>query len=269
MSTDDNREYFQGIEKEKHNSLSTLMDEWKTEISGCPKILFHDDNKFYDPIDYFVSDGFFPNYYNQKHKVLFIGREARYNSGNDYVLGELNYLKTTTSINAITFFRRILYITYGIKNNGKIAFNDIPYANIIVEEMINTNNFGFALMNISKYSNDRKDGGKADIKLINRFLEDSKLNRRNYILEEIELLEPDLIITANLWDGKIEEKYLSIIFPNITLKSSIENKLNYYEMINNNKIYKIIDLWHFSMPGSDENYFYTPVFELLENEKFS
>jgi hypothetical protein len=268
MDADKLEKYFKVNERGKRLSILTLMNEWKAEILKCQPILFHDDNKLYKAIDYFGMDGFFPNYFNQKTKVLFIGRESRYNSGNDSVLGTLDYFNNTTNINASTFFRRILYITYGIRNNGKISFQDIPCANEIVEEMVKTNNFGFALINISKYSNDRKDGAKADVKLINRFLEDSKLDVRNFILEEIELLEPDIIITANLWDGKIENKYLSVIFPNILLKSSMDNKLNYYEMKHNNRLLKIVDLWHFSMPGSDDDYFYNPVIELLNKECF-
>jgi len=176
-------------------------------------------------------------------------------------------LKNKHNINSSTFFRRLLYIVYGIRNKGKIAFPDIPYANEITEEMIETKNFGFALMNVSKYSNDRKDGAKSDVKLINRFLEDSELGKRNFFLEEIELLEPDIIITANLWDGKIESKHLSLLFPNVSLIRSIENRVNYYKMNYNGRVYDIIDLWHFSMPGSDKDFFYDPVMEIVTKEK--
>ena len=197
---------FCGNEKNKREKLLCLMNDWRKEISDKPDIIFYDDKKYYKTKDYFGIDGFFPKYLSQKHKVLFIGREARNNSGNDSVLGTIDYfMKNNKKINSSTFYRRLLYLTYGIINKGKIAFEDLPYANEIAQNMIITKRFGFALMNISKYSNDRADGAKADVKLINQFLEDSNLEKRNFILEEIELLQPDIIITANLWDGKIND----------------------------------------------------------------
>jgi len=91
-------------------------------------------------------------------------------------------MKNNEKINSSTFYRRLLYLTYGIINKGKIAFEDLPYANEIAQNMIITKRFGFALMNISKYSNDRADGAKADVKLINQFLEDSNLEKRNLLI---------------------------------------------------------------------------------------
>jgi len=90
-------ELFHGIEEPKRLLLNKLMDDWKSEISIKPPILFHDDNKTYNTIDYFGTDGFFPNYFNQNTKVLFKGRESRNNSGNDSVLGTIDlegYIKS-------------------------------------------------------------------------------------------------------------------------------------------------------------------------------
>lgn len=69
--------------------------------------------------------------------------------------------------------------------------------------MVQNNHYGFAIMNISKYSNYADNGATADFHLINQFLKDSDLRKRNFIREEITLLEPDIIIAANLWESKI------------------------------------------------------------------
>jgi hypothetical protein len=239
------------------------MKEWKKEISKKPKIVFFDDNEEYSPEEYFYLDGFFPNYYNHDPKILFIAREARKTSGEDFIENSLLYFKSDAKINDSIFWRRIFYILYGIRTKGKINFDNIPYPYDFVRELDKNNNYGFALMNISKYSNDREDGGKkADTVLINRFLEDSNLSIRNYFKEELEILDPDVIITANLWDGKINEGYLNICFNDIKPIKSIEGA-NLSTMVINKKNIKIIDLYHFSMPGSDKNYYYDPVNKLL------
>lgn len=65
--------------------------------------------------------------------------------------------------------------------------------------MVETNNFGFAVMQLSKYSNDSDEGSIRNVEMMNRFLEDSELDKRNFFMEELSLLDPDIIITANLW----------------------------------------------------------------------
>jgi hypothetical protein len=258
--------YFSENEVEKRSELLSLMDDWKKEISLKKKIKFYDDNKNYAPEDYFYYDGFFPNYYNQELKTLFIAREARYCSGEDFIENSLNYFKSDAKINDSIFWRRIFYMLYGIRTKGQYKFDDIPYPYDFIKEIDKINNYGFALMNISKYSNDRDDGGKkADVTLMNQFLEDSNLNKRNYFKEELEILDPDIIITANLWDGKIKEEYINICFNEMTSLKHIEGKASLFSMELNNKEIKVIDLYHFSMPGSDKEYYYDPVIDLLFN----
>lgn len=257
-------EYFTENEDENRRKIFKLMKDWKNEISKKGKIVFFDDKKSYPPEDYFYLDGFFPNYYGKEPKVLFIAREARWQSGQDFIENSVKYFKTAEGINSVLFWRRIFYILYGIRTNGKIEFHDIPYPYDYVMELKEKNDYGFALMNISKYSNDREDGGKkADATLMNQFLKDSALDKRNFFKEEIEILDPDIIITANLWDGKIEEKYMNLCFNEIKKVKSIEGATLSTMMIKEKSI-KIIDLYHFSQPGlSDKNYFYDPVINLL------
>ena len=120
-------------------------------------------------------------------------------------------------------------------------------------------------MNISKYSNDSENSATADYDLINRFLADSNLTKRNFIREEIELLDPDIIITANLWDTKIKQEYLELVFPTGDFEEvkSSKNEAILYDFQFNQKKIKFIDAFHFSARGSDEGKFYEPIMNLL------
>lgn len=249
------------------NQLDSLFADWKSSVRSKPKIEFHEDKKLYDAIEYFNEDGFFPGYVDSKPRVLFIGRESRYISGKNRIAAELERLCINNpNPQKSSYWRRIFYLAYGIKNTGKFKYNEIPYADEIFKEMLKSADFNFAIMNISKYSNDAEDGANADYKLINRSLEDSLLESRNFVREEIELLNPDIIISANLWNGKINEQFLEKIFPSDDFSATQEdkNKTAYiYDFILNDKKIKFLDLYHFSAIKNDEETFYNPAMELL------
>jgi hypothetical protein len=125
-------------------------------------------------------------------------------------------------------------------------------------------------MEISKYSNNADDGEKADWKLINKFLEDSHLEKRNYFQEELKILDPDYIISGNLLNGRIEKKYLDLCFGKLMPlegypKDSPEAFL--HEMDLDGKKVKLVDAWAFALRGYDEDCFYTPIKELLFSDR--
>jgi hypothetical protein len=256
---------FPDNEREKRQRIDFLMDEWKKEVSKS-KVLFREDNILCSGDKYFVSDGFFPNYFSQKNKrVLFIGREPRGISGNDLIERIINTFRN--DIKFSPSWRRILYMAYGIKNNGLIKFEEVKEktANGIAKEMVKDNDYGYAMMNFSKYSNDCEDGGTADVDLINKFIEDSHLDKRNFLKEELEILDPDIIITANLWDKKIiRNEYLEYMFKDIKFVGNEGGVANLSTMELNGKTIRIIDLYHFSRPFvGDQEYYYDPVMKLL------
>ena len=252
----------------KRKELEKIMDEWKNLIRTKNNIIFPDDEKQYPAIDYFNSDGFFPGYFLEHPKVLFIGRESRYSSGGDRVQSDFDWF-STGSLNSSSYWRRIFYLVYGIKNKGKYKYSDIPYANEILDKMKEENNFGFAIMNISKYANESDDGANANYELINQFLIDSELTKRNFIKEEIELLEPDIIITSNLWNGKINNNELQKVFPDKYFSNTkeINNVACLYDFKLGNRTIKLLNLFHFSSRGSDNSMFYTPSMDLLYGKK--
>jgi hypothetical protein len=259
---------FSGIEVEKRKKINLLMQDWRNAIPSI-KIKFADDNKNYPAKDYFAGDGFFPSYYSQKIKVLFIGREARWMTVlgyNDYIATfMLEFFQKNNDHNQRQFTRHLLYIVEGIKSNGSLKFEEVKRktANGIAKEMVSSNDYGYAMMNISKYSNDSKGGDVANVKLINSFLEHSSLEKRNFFQEELAILDPDVIITGNLWDGKIEHKYLDFCFGEKKKIKEIRGKAIVYETKVLRKKIKLIDLYAFSSRYSDKEYFYDPIMKLL------
>lgn len=251
-------------ENEKKSQLDNLMSDWKDVIKTKEQIIFPDTGTYYDAIEYFYSDGFYPGYFSAKKKILFIGREARYASGNDRVQKDLEWFKND-SLTGSNYWRRLFYIAYGIEHDGKISFENIPNANDISTSMLENKSFNFAIMNVSKYSNDQEDGATANFQLINQFLKDSDLDKRNFVREEIEMLDPDIIITANLWDGNINNHEMEKIFPleDFIEIARYENCAILYDFHFEGKNIHLVDLYHFSSIGSDKERFYDPVMKLL------
>lgn len=259
-------------EKEKNDELMRLFDEWIAQISKNKEPVDNGDGKR-APRDCFAKDGFFPGYFSpeNKKKVLFIGRETRNIGGYDFRDTSKDFFKNK-SCNKNNWWRRILYIVYGIQHGGKIAFSDIPQANEIMKEMLEKNDlkkngFGFAVINVSKFSNDSGTDWQTNTSLVDRFLKDSELEKTNFFQRELEILEPDVIITANLWDGKIKNDYLELCLPKENFseeKELCENVAKYGKYNLNGKNIDYIDLYHFSaINKNDEEYFYNPVMKIL------
>ena len=251
-------------EIKKSVELQSLFDDWKAQVSTKPPIVFQDDGKAYPPQDYFAADGFFPGYFEQKTKVLFVGRETRWISGSDFRDTSYNFFKNE-NVNGSAFWCKVLYMLYGIQHEGKIPYSEVPYADEIAKKMVATNEFGFALMNISKYTNNSDEGGTRNIELMNRFLEDSELEKRNFFQEELELLEPDIIITANLWECGVKDEYLAQCFLGKWTDelSPIPKIANHWKYDLAGKQVDVINTYHFSSRKSAEEFFYEPVMKIL------
>jgi len=255
---DEIEKLFEGIEIEKRKQINALMSDWRSEIASKDRSEYFEKE---DPLSYFVSDGFFPGYYNQKIKVLFINRETRYMTDEgDYIECLIKYFKTNF---LQRIHRRLLYIIQGIKNNGKLKFEEVKMKKYIdiAKEMVHTNDYGFAYMNISKYSN-CLDDPKADYVLINKFLEHSNLGNRNYFREELEILNPDIIITGNLWVREINAEYLDLCFGKLAWQD-IDGKINVSNIILNRKNIKLINTYAFADRHSDKEFFYDPIMETI------
>jgi len=261
------------FEIEKRKQIYELNQEWKNQISTKENIIFKDDKKAYPAFQYFCSDGFYPGYFQQKRKILFIGHESRGLGSNDgssdRVCCDIEEWKKG-NLNSTPLWKTMISIAFGIQNDGKIKFEDLPATQEIISKMIETNNFGFAQINVSKYSNDSQTGGIADYNLINRFFIDSEFNKRNFLREQIQILDPDIILGLNIW-GAGPTKYwnqITTVFPKEDMKFiKNSNKTKFAELYNFNfegKNIQFIQTYHYSAPGKSlKNDFYDPIMELL------
>lgn len=257
------------LEKQKNIELDNLMKEWIKQLSKNKTPINNGNKETTTPRDCFAKDGFFPGYFSQKRKILFIGREPRN-------IGRFDFRDTTKKYfadlkNNNSWWRHILYIVYGIKKEGKCSFDNIrrKKPSGILNDMTQENDFGFACINISKYSNDHPTNSNTNKNLVHQFLKDSELEVTNFFQKEISLLDPDIIITANLWDGTIDENYMNLCLPNDKFskgKSITHNKecvAIYYKYNQNGREIDCMDLFHFSARKSDQFCYYNPVMNAL------
>jgi len=259
--------YFKGIEIEKRKQIDSLMRAWKKAI---PSKRIKIGDKFYLNKNYFSSDGFYPGYYSRKPKVLFIGREPRWAQTDGYTDNIAQFMLDfieNDDHNQSSFTRRLLYIVEGIKYKGTLNFNEVTKktANEIIKKIKKTNDFGYAVINISKYSNGAKDGSKANYKLIDSFLEHSNLEKNKFFQKELAILDPDIIITLNLFNGKIKQKYLDLCFGKMTQVDG-SSKADEYDIKISNKYRKLIDIYHLSSYYPNKDY-YEPIMKLLFPKK--
>jgi hypothetical protein len=117
---------------ELYSSLFLKMKEFEFE-----------DYKYEDITTY----GIYPNYSQQKLKILFIGREARGLSGCDYIDMLFSAYKGKniggTHINQSSFHRRMLKVAYYLNNPDSLLEN-IPSASDISETFGSPSGVSFA-----------------------------------------------------------------------------------------------------------------------------
>ena len=235
-----------------------LLDDWEKIIQK--------NNPELAPL--FTRDGAFPGYSNAYPKVLFIGRESRYADTGDRITSDIAWFKKLKPGEGMgNYWNRIITIVYLIRTGHKYSSGQTPNPRAIIDQMQMTGNYGFAIMNISKYLNPEEEkSGTSNFNLINQFLADSDLSQRNFVREEIEALAPDIIITANLWGCKIKKKYLDLIFPPQDLGAPVFDRTKNACLQNfllNGRTIKRIDTYHFSAVGNDQELFYDPIMELV------
>ncbi len=152
----------------------------------------------------------------------------------------------------------MMYVAYGL-NNSFIDFQIIPYADKITELFGTSNGVSFAFMNISKFSNE-SENTNSDIELIDSSFAASSNKDDNFILKEIEILEPDIVITMNLGTiekmpafGKLDELFQSDQV--YAFKFNTQSKDNIL----------LLDTFHFSARNkSEEKDYYLPIVEVVK-----
>ena len=201
-----------------------------------------------------VADGFYPYYFAQKVRILFIGREARDISGCNYidVLFPAYHEKKRIGnqpLNKSKFHYRMLCIAYGILK-GMPAWKDIPYATEIGDGFGTADGISFAFMNVSKLSKET-EGWTSDWGVINS-AHALSTQSRNFNQEEIAILEPHVIITMHLGDRIGSFGALTPI------QSSNQTRSFWLEIGGHRAL--LIDTWHLSAPyKNDLRDFYDPI----------
>lgn len=229
-------------ENEKQKHIDSLMLEWRNSLPENSRKLF-------------VSDGFYPYYFAKTPKILFIGKETLEMSGCDYICELLEcYVKSKKigdiPINSHAFHRRLLYLAYGILNGKSTLedFNAMPCASEIGDCFATENDISFAFMNLSKISNETTI--YADMEVIKNRAE----NDKKFIRREIDILEPDIIISGNI--GHI----LTQMVDNFDVVEHLGEDVCVHKVKLNGREILYLDCWHFSnFTKADFANFFLPV----------
>jgi hypothetical protein len=271
-------EQFPASERNQRRKIEALMDAWKKELSTA-RVRFKDDGEYYSGDNFFCADGFFPYYYQQKRKILFIAREAAELSGIDFIEEFLGaYRKNdiggqTLNLVQNSFHNRMLCLAWGILQDGMVPYEEVPQASEVGRTFGTPEGISFAFMELSKYSNDSENGhAHYEAELMTAFLKDSRLDKRNFFREELDILDPDLVITMNLWGTNIDGALLELALGEVIEDDSLPKYkpsagLNPYAGLNSIEINKrkvpLIETYHFSARKDTEEWYYNPVMEII------
>ncbi|TGL04058.1 hypothetical protein EHQ43_11680 [Leptospira bouyouniensis] len=186
----------------KTEKLNALFEKWKNS---------HPEFK-----NSFVSDGIIneEEYLKAKVKILVLTKES-----NNPEQSEEDYRDWWKYGIKFGFSRRIAEWSYGILNN-------FPPVQSISEENLIDSIRKIAFMNVKKIAG----GSTANDAELEHYLNRDK----EFILEQIAIIEPDVIIT-----GIAKDEYLNLLYPNLKLKSS-----GYDILIGKEKNMKFVSFYH-------------------------
>ena len=248
-------------EKDLLKQLDELFKKWNEAYrKSCPEIIKENET--------IVPDGFYPGYLSCYPKILFLGRESYSLQGYSYIdLFIDNYSAgqyragqddagedIIKSINQYKFHKMLIKVSHGIINNQ--TWDEVPAASEICKEKKIFSKTSFAFMNVSKLSNgDGIETTNTDWDLVNESISFSN----GYILEEIKILNPDLIIAMNLGRG-----ILTKIFGEC-LEYKENNYWEYKIHLPDKRECLLIDNWHFSSSKKEKDCIYDPMKESWDN----
>ena len=242
-------------EKPKLALLESLFRDWHQHFANNSAALVkHKPEEM-------VFDGFYPHYFQQKKKVLFIGWESVDISGCNYI-DVLSYAYRVKqfigprTLNRDKVHSRILRIAHGILN-GMPEWQEIPSASEIGGSVGAETGTSFAMMNISKLSND-SGGSKADWPVIN-VAHTLSTQGRNFTQEEIAILQPDIVITMNL-----EEKLDSL---GQLTKIHFYNEAESYWLDCCGRRCLLVNTWHFAARNKTAADYYEPICDALRRSE--
>lgn len=241
------------IEKPKLAVLEKLFQAWHHSFDSAlsPKVA-----------DAMVFDGFYPHYFGQRKRVLFIAWESRQISGRNYLdVLYPSYRKTkrigrTRHLNQDKFHSRLIRIAWGI-NHGMKPWQEVPPASVIGDSFGAEHGLSFAFMNVSKLSNE-SDRHTADRETINTAYRLST-HQRNFVSEEVAAFEPHIVITMNLQDKLAALGSLTRIEPSGAVRSFWLESGGHRSLL--------IDGFHFAARKKAAADFYEPICEAIRRSE--
>ncbi len=257
------------LEKKQLAELETLFGAWYQHFTdNNSELEKHDDDA-----DGMVFDGFYPYYFSQKKRILFVGWETWDMLGSNYIEGLYHAYHSNPkrignrNLDLHKFTYRLLCIAYGILN-GLPPWEDIPNASKFADTVGEANGLSFAYMNISKMSN-QSGSSRANQSLIETAYALST-EGRNFIREQVAILNPEIVITMNLSDARVDSLGDKCEF----LHES--GKARSFRLKNGDHSSLLIDPnWHFSAwrgEGrrlNDDKDYYTPICDLIRRGEAS
>jgi len=223
---------------------------------------------------YYSRDGFMPGYSAVPKRILFIGRESRWSYPNTLEPKEITsdiikntyvrFLQDNTSL----FEQRMVSIAAQFLAPERFSsYNDIIWENwSTVRNAVINGEISFAYLELSKFAN-CNDDPSVDWMLMNQY---AKFDATySFGKKQIELLKPDIIITANL----MEEFYESL---QVMLGSQLVEFNSDDETMNRNvasvrdpdllirkvqspwdssRFIPVLDVWHFTARKQNSVYF--------------
>lgn len=230
-------------------ALERLFEDWHQHFTEHASALTK-----HAPGD-LVFDGFYPHYFAQKIRILYVAREARGISGFNYIDALLPCYHEGKRIgkqhlNRSKFHSRLLQIAYGIIN-GMVEWHQIPRASEIGNTFGKENGLSFAFMNISKLSNDSEQWSSAwDVINVQHQLCNQA---RRFNEEQIAILQPQLVITMNLGARLASLGQLSEPLHQ-------DGQTRAFRLNSHGHRSLLIDSWHFSAPRKKAKVdYYVPI----------
>jgi hypothetical protein len=244
-------------EKIKLDLLENLFREWHQHFA----------NNGLTPKSHVASgivvDGFYPHYFNQKKKILFIGWEPVDIPGCHYIDILYKCYRETKRIgdrhlNQSQFHYLMMYVAYGILN-GMPTWQAIPCASKIGDTFGCPDGLSFAFMNISKLSNEI---WQANHRIINT-AHALSTQPRNFIQQEVAILEPHIVITM----CRTKKDKIASLGQLTPIHASKQAESYWLDSGNHRSL--LINTWHFSAHKTNIDSFYTPICDEIRRSEAS
>jgi hypothetical protein len=235
--------------------LEGLFRDWHQHFADCGSELGR-------LADHMVVDGFYPHYFSQKKRILFIGWESVGIPGDHYIdiLYDRYRHKRNVGdrhINVCKFHRLLMYITHGVLNR-MCGWPDIPYASEICDSFGDAHGISFAFMNLSKFSNDVWQADHAVIDAVCAL----STQTRNFIEREVAILEPDIVIAMCM--NRRDD--LESIGQSSRIHAS-ENAQSFW-LVSAGHQSLLVNTWHFSAwRKGDLRCFYDPICNMIRRSE--